>query len=194
LVQLSSDGRNDAVAESVAVAAATDIASTAAVLASAAALSQGTVNAFGTSQAKAFGRAKRKGSLNAFTRAVSQAIGQGGDSAKQAYGVAFAEAAASGGEDQEALAQATAAAFCEGGGTATAFASAYSVALSRNKQGCLVLTQARALAVAQCGGGQFTAYAEASAESQVLGLCGLLSGAGNSVNGGFPGININDGG
>jgi len=65
-------------------------------------------------------------------------------------------------------------AFCSGGGTATAFAKAYSAALSVNKKGCLVLTEARALAVARCKGGVFTASAEASVERKVLGLCGIL--------------------
>jgi hypothetical protein len=92
----------------------------------------------------------------------------------QTYGIAFAEAIASGGEQGEALAQATAIAFCQGGSTATAFAEAYSVALSRNSQGCLVLTRARAIAVAQCNGaGQFSAFAEATVTSQVLGQCRL---------------------
>jgi hypothetical protein len=91
----------------------------------------------------------------------------------QTYGVAFAEAIASGGADGEALAQATAIAFCEGGGTATAFARAFSIAISRNRQGCVVLTQARAVAIARCSGGVFSSFAEASAESRVLGSCGI---------------------
>jgi hypothetical protein len=145
------------------------------VLASAAATaqSQGGVEDFARSQAQAFTVARSTGNLQAFTTAVSQAINEGGDASNEVFGVAFAQAAAAGGDQGEALAQATALAFCEGGGSATAFASAYSVALSRNRQGCLVLTRARAIAVAQCRGGQFTAFAEASAESQVLGLCGL---------------------
>jgi hypothetical protein len=88
----------------------------------------------------------------------------------------FAQAIASGtGSDEyEALAQATAIAFCQGGGTTTAFARAYSVALTNDKNGCTVLTRARAIAVAQCSGGVFRSYTEATVESQVLGLCGIL--------------------
>lgn len=88
--------------------------------------------------------------------------------------MAFAQAIASGGEDSEALAAATAIAFCKGGGTATAFAKAYSEALSINQNGCLVLTKAKALAVAQCKGGVFRSYTEASVEKKVIGLCGIL--------------------
>jgi hypothetical protein len=91
----------------------------------------------------------------------------------QTYGAAFAEAIAAGGEDGEALAQATAIAFCQGGGSATAFARAFNVAISRNEQGCVVLTKARALASAQCRNGVASSFAEASVESRTLGLCGL---------------------
>lgn len=90
----------------------------------------------------------------------------------QTYGAAFAEAIAGGGEDGEALAQATAIAFCQGGGTVKAFARAFNVAISRDEQGCVVLTKARALASAQCRGGVASSFAEASFESRTLGLCG----------------------
>lgn len=95
--------------------------------------------------------------------------------------MAFAEAVASGGDDADALAEATAIAFCKGGSTATAFAKAYSEALSINKNGCLVLTKAKAIAVAQCKGGVFRAYAEASTEKKVLGICGILTQLGIDV-------------
>lgn len=99
----------------------------------------------------------------------------------QAYGVAFASAIASGGDEADALSEATAIAFCSGGSTATAFARAFSVALSRDSNGCLVLTKAKALAVVRCSGGTFRAYAEASVEKQVLGLCGTLEQFGISL-------------
>lgn len=92
----------------------------------------------------------------------------------QAYGVAFAEAVASGGEESDALAEATAIAFCTGGSTATAFAKAFDVALERDKNGCLVLTKVKALAVARCNNGYVRTYAEASVERKVLGFCGIL--------------------
>jgi hypothetical protein len=49
--------------------------------------------------------------------------------------VAFAEAIAAGGDEESALAEATALAFCKGGSSATAFAKAYNVALGRNRNG-----------------------------------------------------------
>jgi hypothetical protein len=39
---------------------------------------------------------------------------------------------------------------------------------------CLVLTKARAVAVAKCNNGYVRTYAEASVERKVLGFCGLL--------------------
>lgn len=92
----------------------------------------------------------------------------------QAYGVAFAQAIAAGGDESTALAEATAIAFCQGGSTATAFAKAYAVALDRERNGCLVLTQVRALAVAKCQNGFVRTYADASVERKVLGFCGVL--------------------
>lgn len=92
----------------------------------------------------------------------------------QAYGVAFASAIASGGDESDALAQATAIAFCKGGSTATAFAKAYSAALEINKDGCLTLTKVKAFAFAQCKNGYVRTYAEASVERKVLGICGLF--------------------
>jgi hypothetical protein len=89
----------------------------------------------------------------------------------QVYGVTFAQAIASGGDESDALAEATAIAICKGGSTATAFARAYSVAISRNKQGCLVLQKATATAVARCNNGVVTAFAQATVETQVLGFC-----------------------
>lgn len=92
----------------------------------------------------------------------------------QAYGVAFASAIASGGDESDALAQATAIAFCKGGSTATAFAKAYSAALEIDKKGCLTLTKVKAFAFAQCKNGYVRTYAEASVEKKVLGFCGLF--------------------
>lgn len=102
----------------------------------------------------------------------------------QAYGIAFAEAVACGGEESDALAEATAIAFCEQGGTATAFARAFSVALLRNRtaSGCPVLTQQ---STCDCRRPlqRWCLYRVRSVESQVLGLCGLLQRFGINLNG-----------
>jgi hypothetical protein len=87
------------------------------------------------------------------------------------YGVAFAQAVTAGGDESDALAEATAIAICQGGTTATAFARAYSVALTRNRQGCLVLQAATATAVARCSNGVVAAFAQVTVETQVLGVC-----------------------
>jgi hypothetical protein len=85
----------------------------------------------------------------------------------------FADAFAAGGEEEEALAQAMALAFCLGGNTGTVVAKVYSEAIKRNRRGCVELTRARAIAVAQCRGGLFRLYSETSVERTVLGGCGL---------------------
>jgi hypothetical protein len=66
--------------------------------------------------------------------------------------------------------QATASVYCKGGEEASAYAEAYSAALSIDPNGCTVLTEARAIAQAQCGGG--TASASASATTTITTLCG----------------------
>ena len=122
----------------------------------------------------AFTYAKRGNQLPVFTNAVADAIASGGAPTRYAYGQAIATAIAGGGEGQAAVAEATATAFCAGGGTAAAWASAYAVALSQDSRGCLVLSQARALASARCGAGAAEAFTKAEATSIVLGFCGLL--------------------
>eukprot|EP00878_Enallax_costatus_P001357 GHUV01001506.1.p1 GENE.GHUV01001506.1~~GHUV01001506.1.p1 ORF type:complete len:366 (+),score=111.97 GHUV01001506.1:189-1286(+) len=167
-------GRTDTVAEAVAQASATDATATATVLAQTArrARNRGFTNQFARSQARAFAVARRNGRLNQYTTAVAEAIATGGSDASQAYGEAFARAAAGSADEQAALAEATAVAFCQGGRTSRAFASAYAEAINRDpRTGCLVLSRARAIAVAQCRGGVASSYAQATAESRVLGFC-----------------------
>lgn len=57
----------------------------------------------------------------------------------------------------------------------------------QDQNGCLVLSQARAIASASCGGGAFNSYADSDSTSKVLGFCGLLPP------GVFPGFNYNTG-
>ncbi len=58
-----------------------------------------------------------------------------------------------------------------GGSTAEAFAQAYSAAFSRDPDGCLVLTEARAYAYARCGNGNAFATSGAETTSRVIGFC-----------------------
>jgi hypothetical protein len=172
--QFGRNGRTDTVAEAVALAAGNNAVATASVLAQTAnrARSRGFLNQFARSQARAFVVARRRGRINSWTEAVAQAIAYGGRDTARAYGVAFAQAAAGSDDEQLAVAEATAVAFCEGGARSRAFAQAYSEALSRDpRTGCLVLSRARALAVARCNGGVARTYTQASAESRVLGFC-----------------------
>jgi hypothetical protein len=86
---------------------------------------------------------------------------------------AMAEAIASGGAAEKGLAKATATATCTGGATAIAFAEAWEETLTLNNRGCLVLTEAHAIAIAQCKDG--VAFASASSEvlTRILGGCGI---------------------
>jgi hypothetical protein len=140
------------------------------------AVGRGYGSAYSKTMAQAFTQSRRRRNLPQFTQAVTQALTTGDDNTKAAFGEAIATAVASGGDGQAAVAEATATAFCSGGGSANAWASAYAVALTQNARGCLVLNQAKAIAQARCGGGQFTASAQAEATSTVLGFCGLLPG------------------
>jgi hypothetical protein len=164
----------ETVAEAVAQASASNTVATATVLAQTASRSssRGFINQFARSQARAFAAAKRRGKINSYANAVAEAIAIGGSQAGRAYGAAFARAAAGTDDEQQALAEATAVAFCQGGKKSRAFAQAYAEALNRDpRTGCLVLSRARAIAVAKCRGGVATTYAKATAESRVLGFC-----------------------
>lgn len=66
---------------------------------------------------------------------------------------------------------ATAVALCSGGSSASAYAEAYSVAISQNPDGCTVLTEAFARAYAQCGPSGAKAAAEAGTVVVVLNDC-----------------------
>lgn len=167
-------GRVDTVAEAVAQASASNTAATATVLAQTATRAQarGVLNQFARSQARAFVAARRRGKITNYADSVAKAIVVGGAEAGRAYGAAFARAAAGSDDEQQALAEATAVAFCQGGKNSRAFAQAYAEALNRDpRTGCLVLSRARAIAVAKCRGGVATTYAKATAESRVLGFC-----------------------
>lgn len=167
-------GRVDTVAEAVAQASASNSGATAKVLAQTArrARSRGFTDQFARSQARAFAAARRRGKINNYATTVAEAIATGGADAGRAYGAAFARAAAGSSEEQEALAEATAVVFCQGGKNSRAFAQAYAEALNRDpRTGCLVLSRARAIAVARCRGGVAKTYARATAESRVLGFC-----------------------
>ncbi len=66
---------------------------------------------------------------------------------------------------------ATAVAICQGGATAAAYSEAYSVAVSKNSEGCSVLTEAFARAYAQCGPQGASAWAESGTTVEVLNDC-----------------------
>lgn len=173
----AASGAIGGLAETFASAAATSVAGTASVMAKAAAKSksrgQAQWEAFAKSQARAFAEADARGSLDAYAKAVAKAINEGGEPVMQTYGVAFAKAIASGGPEGQALAKATAIAFCEGGSMASAFAEAWSEALSRDKNGCLVLTKARAIAIARCTAAGAFSEAKTKITKKVLGQCKL---------------------
>jgi hypothetical protein len=105
---------------------------------------------------------------------------------------------ANGGEQRRALVQATAFAICQGGGMATAFAQATSVAITINPNGCAVLQEATATAFATCNGNMAFAFASTQVQTVLLDRCNL-SGSwwtrfghnNNSGNrGGFSGGNV----
>lgn len=137
------------------------------------AVNNGHVGGFSRSMSHAFVFAKQRNYLPSFVPAVCDAINNGGDVTRYAYGQAIATAIAGGGDSQAAVAEATATAFCAGGSTAQAWASAYAIALSENSQGCLVLNQAKAMAFARCGNGMAQSWSGTEATSTVLGFCGL---------------------
>jgi hypothetical protein len=187
--------RSSAAADAFAQCASLRPAAASSVYARSAAMAVGAGHgdAFSQSVAEAFGISKRRRELPQFTKAIADAIAQGGSDGQYAYGQAIAKAVAGGGDSRAAVAEATATAMCAGGSQATAWASAYAIALSINNDGCLVLNEARALAVARCRGGQFSSESKTSATSTVLGFCGMLSSEGGpgglpwGGNGGFNG-------
>jgi hypothetical protein len=138
------------------------------------ALMRGQSQAFADAAADAFVASKRRGAIKNYGLAVADAVASGGDYGKYTYGEAIAKAVASGGDGQAAVAEATAEVFCAGDSMASAWSSAFAVALNRDQNGCLVLSQARAIATASCGGGAFNSFADSDAKSTVLGFCGLF--------------------
>jgi hypothetical protein len=140
------------------------------------AVKRGQTDRYAQTLAKSFGYAKQQQQVPQLTDAVIQAITTGGDAARYASGTAIATAIAQGGDSKAAVAEATATALCAGGSQAQAWSSAYAVALAQDKNGCLVLNEARAMAQAKCGEGAADAVADAEASSTVLGFCGLLEG------------------
>lgn len=140
------------------------------------AVKNGQTDRYASTLANAFGYAQQQQSVPQLTEAVCDSINTGGDAAKYASGTAIAQAIAQGGDSKAAVAEATATALCTGGSTAEAWSSAYAIALSQDKNGCLVLNEAKAMALSKCGNGAADAVAEAEASSSVLGFCGLLEG------------------
>lgn len=140
------------------------------------AVRNGQTDRYASTLADAFGYAQQQESVPQLTEAICDSIETGGDAAKYASGTAIAQAIAQGGDSKAAVAEATATALCTGGSTAEAWSSAYAIALSQDKNGCLVLNEAKAMAFSMCGNGAADAVAEAEASSSVLGFCGLLEG------------------
>lgn len=138
------------------------------------AVDSGNVLGFAQSMANAFIFAAQRDYMPRFATAVADAISTGGAPARYAYGEAIATAIAAGDDGQAAVAEATAEAFCAGGATASSWASAYAVALEKDARGCLVLSQARAMAEVKCGASGAQAFSKAQTTSVLLGFCGLL--------------------
>ncbi|GBF89828.1 hypothetical protein Rsub_02532 [Raphidocelis subcapitata] len=176
IVDAAAAGRRDRVGSAFADAAALNRGATAQVLTQSAnyALARGQSAAFADAAADAFVASRRRGSVKNYGLAMADAINQGGDYGRYTYGQALARAIASGGDGQAAVAEATAEVFCQGNSYATAWSSAFAVALTQDQNGCLVLSQARAMAMASCGGGAFNSYSSSDASTRVLGFCGLL--------------------
>jgi hypothetical protein len=175
IVDAAARGRRGRVADAFANAAALDRGATSRVLARSAseALAAGQTNAFADAAADAFVASRRRGSARPLGLAMADAVASGGSTGSALYGQAIAKAVAAGGEGQAAVAEATAEVFCAGGAPASAWSSAFAVALNQDENGCLVLNQARAMAMSSCGGGAFNSVADADATSIVLGFCGL---------------------
>lgn len=153
------------------------------------AVNNGHVPGFSRSMSQAFVFARQRNYLPSFVPAIADAILGGGEPARYAFGSAIATAIADGGDGRAAVAEATAQAMCSGGSTAQAWAEAYAVALSQDRQGCLVLNEAKAMAYARCGPGFSESWSRTEATSTVLGFCGLL---GNDIFSGNNGPNMFD--
>jgi hypothetical protein len=197
VVEAARGGRATAVAEAYARAARFNRGGAARVMARSAAVAyergEPYVQSLAQSTAEAFTAAKAAGTIGDFAGAMAQALTEGGEYGQAAFGQAIAKAMATT-EGQAAVAEATASVFCGPNTYATAWAEAMSVALSRDARGCLVLNQAKAIAVARCNGGVFSAEAKAEATSRVLGFCGLRPWyqQGGGWGGGFGGGNNNN--
>lgn len=176
IVDAAASGRGDTVGDAMASAAALDRSATAQVFARSAnfAMMRGQTGAFADATADAFVESRRRGSIKNFGLAMADAVNTGGQYGQYTYGQGIAKALAQGGDGQQAVAEATAEVFCNGNDYASAWSSAFAVALSEDENGCLVLSRARAMALASCGGGAFNSYSDSDATSQVLGFCGLF--------------------
>jgi hypothetical protein len=175
IVDTAARGRGSSIATAFASAASLNRGRTADLLSQSAsvALARGQVDPFARATASAFTDARRRGSLRNFGLAVADAVSRGGQNGQYAYGKALATAIAGGGDGQQAVAEATAEVFCSGSNSyASAWSSAFAIALNQDQNGCLVLSKARALASASCGGGAFNSFADSEATSKVLGFCG----------------------
>lgn len=94
----------------------------------------------------------------------------------QAVGTAMAAAVAQGGAASEGLARATATAICKGGATVRAFAEAWTVTIDKRPDGCTVLKEAHAKALAECKNGVARAAASSEVLVTLLGTCRIGSG------------------
>jgi hypothetical protein len=94
----------------------------------------------------------------------------------QQVALAMARAIAAGGDKSDGLARASASAICTGGGTASAFAEAWTETIKLTREGCKVLVQAHAFALAQCNNGVATAIAGSEVLTRVLGGCNIPTG------------------
>jgi len=202
IVEAARGGRATAVAEAYARASRFNRGGAARVMARSAAVAYERgdpyVQSLAQSTAEAFTVARAAGTLGDFAGAMAQAVSEGGEYGQATFGQAMAKAMATT-EGQAAVAEATASVFCGPNTYATAWAEAMSVALSRDSRGCLVLNKAKAIAVARCNGGVFSAEAKAEATSRVLGFCGLGArpwggdgGFGGGFNNNFGGFNNNN--
>lgn len=117
-----------------------------------------------------------RGALNNYALGLADSLTQSGSAGRLVTGQAMASAIAGGPDTRQALAEATATVFCEGGGAASAWASALSIALSQDSRGCLVLNQARALAISTCGPTGARSFTDSAASSTNFGFCGLPKG------------------
>lgn len=138
------------------------------------AVNNGHVRGFSQAISQSFVWAKTQNFLPSFVPAIADAILNGGQATRYAFGSAIAVAVAEGGDNRAAVAEASAVAMCSGGSTAQAWAEAYAVAIEQDPQGCTVLKEAHAMAYARCGPGYAESWARTEATSTVLGYCGAF--------------------